>query len=126
MSISQKEDGPPMSTGFSHWSEEGTQFMVPKLRHSFFFHNKGVCLNMTKSYISLPRELVNSYAVTMSRGLKNLWLLRAQTVQGYLQELKLFGMEPGSKLSGFDRNKAWQGQKDNWEQWSRMIAIVEE
>lgn len=62
----------------------------------------------------------------MSRGLKNLWLLRGQTIQGYPQELKLFGIGPGSKPSSSKRNRACQEQKANWAQQSRMKAIVGE
>lgn len=41
-----EEEEPPESMEFSHWSKEGTQFIVPILRHSFFFplHNKELYL----------------------------------------------------------------------------------
>lgn len=49
--------------------------------------------------MSHSKELVDSYVMTMSKGCKNLWLLRVQRIQGYLQKLKLFEM--GARVETF-------------------------
>lgn len=63
MSISQKEDEPPVSMEFSQWSKEGAQFIVPTLRHSFFFSSqqRAISLFPGTTYVISSKFLCGDY-----------------------------------------------------------------
>lgn len=76
----QKEGVLQVSREFTHWGEGETVHIPHIPRHSFFLI-KGYFLSTIKRHVFLPRKLVNSFVETVSKGLKNLWSLKGQTIQ---------------------------------------------
>lgn len=59
-----EEEEPPESMEFSHWSKEGTQFIVPILRHSFFFpssQQRAISLFPGTTYVISSKFLCADY-----------------------------------------------------------------
>ena len=59
-----EEDEPPVSMEFSHWSNKGTWFIVPILRHSFFFFSsqqRAISLFPGTTYVISNRFLCGDY-----------------------------------------------------------------